>query len=107
MENSSEDVYITEKLVNGCISSAIPIYWGCKNVSQYFNSKRFIQVTDPEDNAWIQRMKDIISNDHLYKKMNIEPMYPDGTSPINIDTVADEIKKKLGLLAKAEISAEV
>jgi hypothetical protein len=103
MENSSEDVYITEKLVNGCISSAIPIYWGCKNVSQYFNSKRFIQVTDPEDNAWIQRMKDIISNDHLY----IEPMYPDGTSPINIDTVADEIKKKLGLLAKAEISAEV
>jgi hypothetical protein len=34
-------------------------------------------------------------------------MYPDGTSPINIDTVADEIKKKLGLLAKAEISAEV
>ena len=97
MENSSEDIYITEKLVNGCISSAIPIYWGCKNVTQYFNSKRFINVTDPEDNTWIQTMKDIILNDHLYKKMNIEPMYPVGTSPINIDTIADEIKKKLGL----------
>ena len=37
IENTKQDNYITEKLIDCLIVGTIPIYWGCPNVSDYFN----------------------------------------------------------------------
>jgi hypothetical protein len=55
MENSEEDTYITEKITHGLLAGSVPIYWGSKQVSTYFNSKRFIEATDRD--AAVQRIK--------------------------------------------------
>jgi hypothetical protein len=55
MENLEEDTYITEKITHGLLAGSIPIYWGSPSVSTYFNSKRFIEVTDRD--AAVQRIK--------------------------------------------------
>ena len=44
MENSREDTYITEKLINGLLSNIIPVYWGCENVHHYINKDRFLNL---------------------------------------------------------------
>jgi len=49
MENSEEDTYITEKITHGLLAESVPIYWGSKQVSSYFNPERFIEVTDIND----------------------------------------------------------
>jgi len=55
MENSEEDTYITEKITHGLFAQTIPVYWGSKQVTNYFNPDRFIEVTD-RDSA-IQTIK--------------------------------------------------
>lgn len=45
-ENSQFDGYVTEKLLAALVSGAIPIYFGAKNVGDYFNKKTFIDVND-------------------------------------------------------------
>ena len=37
IENTKQDNYITEKLIDCLIVGTIPIYWGCPNVSDHFN----------------------------------------------------------------------
>ena len=39
MENKIHKGYITEKIINAFYSGAIPIYWGCNSVVQYFIQK--------------------------------------------------------------------
>ena len=46
MENSREDTYITEKLINGLLSNIIPVYWGCENVHHYINKDRFLNLNN-------------------------------------------------------------
>ena len=44
MENSKNNNYITEKLINAFAANVIPVYWGADNVGDYFNEERFIHV---------------------------------------------------------------
>ncbi len=36
IENTSHDHYFSEKIVNPFIYNTIPLYWGCKNIEEYF-----------------------------------------------------------------------
>ena len=45
-ENSYAEDYITEKLPNAMLGNSIPIYRGASNVSDYFNTKSFINYDD-------------------------------------------------------------
>ena len=83
MENTKIGHYITEKLINGFRSGIIPIYWGSKHISKYFNSKRFIILEDTTEssiNAVIDRMVNM-SNDEYFQIVN-EPIFN-----IDINTV--------------------
>jgi hypothetical protein len=42
IENSQNHNYISEKVVDCFMSYTIPIYWGCPNIGQYFNSDGII-----------------------------------------------------------------
>lgn len=76
MENKIHKGYITEKIINAFYSGAIPIYWGCNSVVQYFNKKAFINVNDfktfEECVAYVIQL-----DDTTIQKMSEEPIYMD------------------------------
>jgi len=48
IENSEEDDYFTEKLLDCLLSGVIPIYMGTKNIGNYFDIEGIIRFTGPE-----------------------------------------------------------
>ena len=88
MENSEEDTYITEKITHGLYSGSIPIYWGSKQVSNYFNPERFIEVTDI--NTAIERIMSM-TNDEWLRMVNQRPFTEFGQN-FTIKTVAKYIR---------------
>jgi hypothetical protein len=64
IENSYLDNYFTEKLLDCFATGTIPIYWGCPNVGEHFNSEGIIQFTTEEE------LLDIINNltEELYQE---------------------------------------
>jgi hypothetical protein len=46
MENTNENGYITEKIMNAYRSGAIPIYLGTEYVKEIFNPETFIYILD-------------------------------------------------------------
>jgi hypothetical protein len=49
IENSQQTNYFTEKLLDCLITKTIPIYWGCPNIHEYFDTSGWIFFTDLED----------------------------------------------------------
>ena len=56
IENSKEDYYFTEKLIDCFLSGTIPIYWGCPSIGDFFNINGMIIFNTLEE------LKDIINN---------------------------------------------
>jgi hypothetical protein len=42
IENSREPDYFTEKLIDAILCLTVPIYWGCPNISEYFDTSSMI-----------------------------------------------------------------
>jgi|TARA_R110000765_G_scaffold243832_2_gene346158 hypothetical protein len=43
IENDNTDNWVTEKIIDCLVTGTIPVYWGCSNIGDYFNTKGFIQ----------------------------------------------------------------
>ena len=67
-ENSFEEEYITEKLPQAMHGNAVPIYRGAPNVSDYFNTKSFINYDDY--GSYEEMIKKVIELDQDSKKYN-------------------------------------
>ena len=69
MENNDKPYYVTEKLVNGLRSNVIPVYWGTSRVTEFFNPRRFIHLsqtpTKEEVAGIIQRIKHMTEQEYL------------------------------------------
>jgi len=68
MENSQEEYYITEKIINGFRAGIIPIYWGSPHSTKYFNSKRFLELkgtTDSDINTLIDTMIHMTDDEYM------------------------------------------
>tara|TARA_Y100000361_G_C11149262_1_gene340038 strand:- start:164 stop:1048 length:885 start_codon:yes stop_codon:yes gene_type:complete len=63
MENHQSNYYFSEKLLDVILTGCIPIYWGCKNIPNYFNPEGFLFFNSKEE------LNDIIKN------LNIEEYY--------------------------------
>jgi hypothetical protein len=73
-ENNNLEGYITEKLAFPLAARAIPIYYGCKEASKYFNKKAYIDVNDfPDFKTCIQYILKVDSDPDLYRKILDEP----------------------------------
>ena len=46
IESSSEKNYFTEKLIDCLITKTIPVYWGCPNINDYFDTSYWIPVNN-------------------------------------------------------------
>lgn len=67
IENSCEDYYLSEKLFDCFLNNTVPIYYGCKRVSQFYDPRSFIQF-DIKNNNTINTLKTLIkSNNSIYK----------------------------------------
>ena len=63
IENTKQKNYITEKLIDSLVVGTIPVYWGCPNLSDYFNMEGIITFNDVEDLNYILPKL----NDKLYE----------------------------------------
>ena len=77
-ENVRHNGYTTEKLMQSFAAGGIPVYWGDPKVSDMFNSKAFINVSDYSsiDEA-IEYIKFVDQNDDEYLKLLREPAIRD------------------------------
>jgi hypothetical protein len=78
-ENSFEEEYITEKLVNTMLANSIPIYRGAPNISEYFNTKSFINYEDHEKSydKMIEKIIQLDKDDEKYKELLAKPWLTD------------------------------
>ena len=106
-ENSNEDGYITEKIMNVYISGAIPIYWGSSKVKEIFNPESFIYAPDYKNyDECINTILEISNNPSRLLSMqtadpinkNIYPnyfKYYDITSPEWVLEISNYIKNNI------------
>jgi len=107
MENTDEEGYISEKIMNVYRGGAIPIFWGTSKVKEIFNPSSFIYVNDYSSYEECAKEIVAISNDkdRLEKMQNapifLENMkvpydkYYDTPSPQWVIDIANNIKNKL------------
>ena len=95
-ENSNQDGYTTEKIMEPILQDCIPIYWGNKQVSRDFNSQRFIDYNQfkTEDNL-IKKILELDQNDELAIEMIMHSTF----SPYKI-THQEEHKQVLAILTE-------
>jgi hypothetical protein len=71
-ENTKEDNYITEKIINPFLAGTIPIYWGTDSRNDIFNQDAYLawdEVNDPTYERIIEKIKYLDQNDEAYLKM--------------------------------------
>lgn len=98
MENTKQETYITEKIINGFLSNTIPIYWGSDNIYDYFNENGFINIKDNSDeciNNAINQIQEIMSNDEKYLKIVNEPVFKNEILNRTILDISHDIKNIL------------
>lgn len=65
VENSREDFYFSEKIIDCMRTGTIPIYWGCPSISNFFDARGIIQFESLDDLSIILGKL----NDELYNSM--------------------------------------
>jgi hypothetical protein len=66
IENTSERNYFTEKIIDAFQTFTIPIYWGCPNISDYFDEKGIIYFNDVDD---LMQLIENITIDDYYGRL--------------------------------------
>ena len=84
IENTKEVNYFTEKLMNCFLGRTIPIYWGCPNIDDFFDTTGWIIWKDIPDlidklsiideNYYVKYM-DIIEKNHIFALENYSNFY--------------------------------
>ena len=83
IENTKHWGYITEKIINAYYSGAIPIYWGCSTINNYFNKNSFINISDFES---VEKCIEYVLSldDAAIEKMSNEPFYNRDNDIVNL-----------------------
>ena len=65
IENSTEDNYFTEKLIDCMVTGVVPIYWGCDNISDFFDPRGILKFSNEDQLSSIMGML----SEEVYNKM--------------------------------------
>lgn len=86
IENTEYDHYFSEKVIDPFMFKTVPIYWGCKNIENYFPNQ-VIHLSGNVEND-IELIKNILKNPEDYLKIINSQMIFDKLNLIkNIDTI--------------------
>ena len=106
MENTNQPYYITEKILNAYLGGAVPIYWGCAQVVQVFNTAAFLWIppdAGPEAVAAVfERAIDIDSNPVAYATMRTQPLLSDDEPVYRMDSIQKKIRDIIEGLVEAK-----
>lgn len=100
LENTKQETYITEKIINGFLAKTIPIYWGSDSICDYFNEERFINIKNLSETNIDEAIDKIISiiNDHdKYLEIVNKTILTNGKLTRNIHDIAEEISNLISL----------
>lgn len=75
IENSRQDNYFTEKLVDCLISKTIPIYYGCPNIGSYFDTSGWIVLEQGTPDELVQKCSMLSPNYYNEYTQTIESNY--------------------------------
>lgn len=56
MENSKDDLYFTEKIIDCFLTKTVPLYYGCPSISEIFDSRGILHFSD------VNELQKILSN---------------------------------------------
>jgi hypothetical protein len=74
IENAREPDYFTEKLIDAILCLTVPIYWGCPNIGDYFDTSAFVVCETEGD---IRAALDAMSvADYEARRPRLEAMRP-------------------------------
>jgi len=82
IESAAEDYYFSEKLIDCFQTKAVPIYWGCPAIGDYFNTDGMIIAGDIDEMIYrvnslkpgdYEKMADAIEENYELSKAFIEP----------------------------------
>jgi Glycosyltransferase family 10 (fucosyltransferase) C-term len=63
IENFSSPYYFTEKINDCFLSYTVPLYYGCKNIGQYFPEKSFITIDIQNPETAIRKIEEVLIDD--------------------------------------------
>jgi hypothetical protein len=90
IENVSHRGYFTEKILDCFLLKTIPIYWGCNNISDYFNEEGIIRFGNVDDFIYIANKLD--KDFYNSKKQIIEENYQLALKYVNYEQrVVDKV----------------
>jgi hypothetical protein len=98
IENTKQEIYITEKIINGVLSNVIPIYWGSDNITDYFNETRFINIINDSDeviNNAAKNIFQIMDDENKYLEIVNSPIFKNEKLNRTIDDIAEDIKETI------------
>ena len=76
-ENKNQLNYVTEKLFYSWLGGCIPIYWGSKQVFDWFNPKAFLYLESDTPEAFdklINTIELLDNNSELYEQVHSDPL---------------------------------
>lgn len=98
IENTQEAHYFTEKLVDAALCRTVPLYWGCPNIADYFDTSGMI-ICDTEEELR-QKMSDVSLKDYTSRADALERNYASAVQH------ADYIERA-ALAVKAKVEASL
>ena len=105
MENSRDTDYLTEKITHGFACGNVPIYWGAKNVTDYFNPNRFIHINEIDDEnimRVVQQIHRTFEDDDYFKSVTKQPIFKNNMNgeeliESQIDRIVKEMRSLLNI----------
>lgn len=73
IENSSNYGYQTEKIIDAFLTKTVPIYWGCKNLYEFYNMDGFIFCENEDE--FIKTCNSLTPEDYYKRKTAIDQNY--------------------------------
>lgn len=84
-ENSIFEGYYTEKLLHAKVAGNIPLYYSDSKISEDFNPKAFLNLSDYSNiNEMFEHIKEIDNNEALYKEIYNEKLFKENPSLSNL-----------------------
>jgi hypothetical protein len=102
LEHEYSPGYITEKILNAFLAGCLPIYYGTKEIFNFFNRDAFIFYDPNNPQPTIDVVQKLNSDDKLYNAMLSEPILADGERTVELyfsfdGYLKNRVRKMLGL----------
>ena len=95
-ENTYANDYITEKLTNVMMANSIGIYRGAKNISEFFNTKSFINYDDYKTyDKMIEKIIELDKDDNKYQEILREPFFLNNQLPTRVKNAKYDLENFL------------